>query len=138
MIQSSKEMRGNNMDDVFKDPPRCQNCVLSKYCTRKNIYRNDGFCRLDGYDESELEDVLTNSLWLAGDARVQPIPDVTLGYNRVTLTEYLGMPVLRTRNGEEIFLEDSDMDAICEWLGKFRSKKDWLKNCATHHGQMVE
>lgn len=126
------------MSDIFEDPPRCQNCVLSKYCTRKNIYRNDGFCRLDSYNENELEDVLANSLWLAGDARVQPLPDVALCYNKVTLTEYLGMPVLRTCDGRQIILEDRDMEVMSEWLGKFRSKKDWLKNCATHHGQMVE
>lgn len=126
------------MSDIFEDPPRCQTCVLSKYCTRKNIYRNDGYCRLDKYNENELEDVLANSLWLAGDAMVQPLPDVTLCHGNVTLTEDLGMPFLRTPDGKRIVLEDSDMQAISEWFGKFRSKTDWLKNCATHHGQMVE
>ncbi len=126
------------MNDIFEDPPRCQTCVLSEYCTRKNIYRNDGFCRLDRYDEDELEDVLANSLWLAGDTRVQPLPDVDLCHNKMTLTEFLGMPVLRTRDGQRIILEDGDMDAMSEWFARFRNKRDWLKNCATHHGQMVE
>lgn len=48
---------------------KCDKCVLTQYCTRKNIYRNDGYCRFDHMDEDERKRCIRNSLLLVGDVR---------------------------------------------------------------------
>ena len=48
---------------------KCKECVLTKYCTRKNIYHVDGYCRYDNMDETERKKCIRNALWLVGDER---------------------------------------------------------------------
>ena len=45
----------------------CETCVLSPYCTRKNINKIDGYCRLDKYDEEERRRVIYFDLMLVGE-----------------------------------------------------------------------
>lgn len=53
----------------------CETCVLSPYCTRKNINRIDGYCRLDTYSEKQKKKAICNSLWLAGDEKWKDYED---------------------------------------------------------------
>lgn len=54
---------------VFEEEPQCKKCVLTKYCTRKNIYHVDGYCRYDHMDEPERTRCIRNALYLVGDER---------------------------------------------------------------------
>lgn len=53
----------------------CENCVLTHYCTRKNINRVDGYCRFDGMEESEKRRRFCNCLWLVGDEKWKEYDD---------------------------------------------------------------
>ena len=53
----------------------CENCVLTHYCTRKNINRIDGYCRLDGLEGREYRRRVCNSLWLVGDEKWKEYDD---------------------------------------------------------------
>lgn len=75
MIEIYGFVRSDTVSIPYEDPIKCRACVLTDYCTRKNICRVDGYCRYDDMDESERRRCIRNALWLVGDERWREYED---------------------------------------------------------------
>lgn len=128
----------DNQRQMREDRERkCEKCVLTKYCTRKNIYKNDGYCRMEEYGTEARERALYNALWLVGDERVKEQPNADICMGKVTLTYYAGMPAIS--NEEYLYrLDETDIDTLLKWLNKHNEQKRWLKEYALNFGRTDE